>query len=71
MGMWAPACVATAMRIVIQVVRYVLQVLTGPLGYMTMGHLSGDVLARMLLGKTRHALPLLTVRVPFAKSLYS
>lgn len=70
MGMWARACVATAVRIVTRIVRYVLQVQTGQLGHMTMGRLSGDVRAPMLLGKTRHASPLLTVRLPFAKSLY-
>ena len=69
-GMWARACVATAARIV-RVVRYVLQIQTGPLGHMTMGLLSGDVRARISLGKTRHASLLLTVRLPSAKSLYS
>ena len=65
MGMWARACVATAVRVVPGLVRYVLQVQTGPLGHTTMVHLSGDVRARMLLGKTRGASPLLTVRLPF------
>lgn len=66
MGMSVRVCVATAARIVTQVVRYALQVQTGQLGLMTTGHLSGDVRARMLLGKTRHASPLLTVRlIPF------
>ena len=68
MGMWARACVATAVRIVTRVVGYVLQVQTGPLGYTTMGRLSGDVRAQILLGKTGHASPLPTVRLPFAKS---
>ncbi len=71
MGMWARACVATAVRIVIRVVRYVLQVQMGPLDYMTMGRLSGDVRARILLGKTGHASPLLTARLHFAKTSYS
>ena len=70
MGMWARACVATAVRAVTRVVRYVLQVQTGLLGLMTTGPPSGDVRARMSIGKTGHASPLLTVRLHFAKSLY-
>ena len=68
MGMWEQACVATVVRTAIRVVRYVLQPQTGRLGYMTMARLSGDVRARMLRGKTRHASLLLTVKFPFAKS---
>ena len=71
MGTWARACVATAVRTVSRVVRYVLQVQTGPLGNMTTDHPSGDVRARMLLGKTLHASPLLTVNLHFTKSLYT
>lgn len=71
MGMWARACVATAGRVVTRVVRYVLQVQTGPLGLTITGHPSGDVRARMLHGKTGHASPLLTVKLHFAKSLCS
>ena len=71
MGTWARVCVATAVRTVTREVRYVLQVPTGPLGLMTTGHPSGDVRAPILLGKTGHASPLLTVRLPFTKSLHS
>ena len=68
MGMWEQACVATVVRTAIRVVRYVLQTQTGRSGCMTTVRLSGDVRARMLLGKTRHASLLLTVKFPFAKS---
>ena len=71
MGMWARACVATAARIVTRAVPCVLQIQMGPLGNMTMGRLSGDVRVRIILGKTRDASPLRTVRLHFAKSSYS
>ena len=62
---WTRVCVATAGRIVTRVVRCVLQVQMGPLGRMTMVLLFGDVRAQILLGKTRHAWPLLTVKLSF------
>ncbi len=68
MRKWARVCVATAVRIVTRV-RYVLQVQTGPLSSMTIMRPSGDVRARMSLGKTGHASPLLTVRLRFAMNL--
>ncbi len=70
MGTWAQACVATAVRIVIRV-GYVLQVQTDLLDNMTKGRLSGDVRARILLGRTLHASPLPTVRFSPAKSFCS
>ena len=68
--LWARACVATAVRVVTRLVRYVLQVQTGLLGHMTMGRLSGDVRAQMLIGKPRRVSPLLTVRLPLAQALF-
>ena len=69
LGTWARACVATTVRrIVTGLVGCVLHIQWGPLGNMTMTCLSGDVRVRIILGKTRHASPLLTVRLHFAKS---
>ena len=68
MGLWARVCVVTAVRTA-TLLDYVLQVQTGLSGSTTTGRLSGDVRARMLLGRTVHASPLPTVRLPFAKNL--
>lgn len=70
MGTWARVCVAIAVTTVTLVVGYVLQVQPDPLGSMTTGPPSGDVPVRISLGRMVHVSPLLTVRLPSAKSLY-
>ena len=68
-AMWARVCVVTVVRVA-QHTDYVLQLQTGALGSMITGPLSGDVPARMLVGRTLHASPLPTVRLHSLMSLY-